>query len=121
MKTGDSLKMENGSSYQPSEICGYYENTSRRTHGKIMGGEVVDKMRLYPWQVSLATGLLGMFYSHTCGGALLSDLWVLTAAHCMESHLQGVESLCVMGGFLDLDNKETAQIRTVREYFMHEE
>ena len=67
MKTGDSLKLENDSSYQPSEICGYYMNTSQRTHGKIIGGEVVDKMRLYPWQVSLATGFLGMFYSHTCG------------------------------------------------------
>ena len=81
----------------------------------------MDKMRLYPWQVSLATGLLGMFYSHTCGGALLSDLWVLTAAHCMESPFQGVESLYVMGGFLDMDNKETAQIRSVKEYFIHED
>jgi len=108
------------SSVLPNGICGYYENVTRRTQGKVVGGEMVDRMRLYPWQMSLATGFLGMFYSHRCGGALISDQWVLTAAHCVAD-LYDVQSLYVMGGFLDLNNKDTAQIRLVEEYFIHED
>ena len=33
----------------------------------------------YPWMVSLQ--LSG---NHFCGGSLISNLWILTAAHCME-------------------------------------
>ena len=83
-----------------------------------MGGKEVDRMRLYPWQMSLATGFMGMFYQHRCGAALLSDKWVVTAAHCLHT-LQG-QTLYVMGGFLDINKKETAQVRKVEAYFNHE-
>jgi hypothetical protein len=68
------------------DVCGYYENGKLgRPEGRIMGGEEVDRMRLYPWQMSLATGFMGMFYQHRCGAALLSDKWVMTAAHCLHT------------------------------------
>ncbi|XP_046613071.1 trypsin delta-like [Neodiprion virginianus] len=45
--------------------------------GRIVGG-VATSIDEVPYQVSLQ-----VFGSHICGGALISDTWVLTAAHCM--------------------------------------
>ena len=84
-----------------------------------MGGMEVEKTRQYPWQMSLATGFMGMFYQHRCGAALISEKWVLTAAHCLYT-LQG-ETLYVMGGFLDIQDRETtAQINRVKDFISHQ-
>uniref|UniRef100_A0A8C5Z5L4 trypsin n=1 Tax=Marmota marmota marmota TaxID=9994 RepID=A0A8C5Z5L4_MARMA len=48
---------------------------------KIVGGYTCAKNSL-PYQVSLNVGY------HLCGGSLISDQWVLTAAHCYKSRLQ---------------------------------
>ncbi|XP_046419491.1 trypsin-3-like [Neodiprion fabricii] len=45
--------------------------------GRIVGGEDVS-IEEVPYQVSLQ--VLG---SHICGGSIISDTWILTAAHCM--------------------------------------
>lgn len=44
--------------------------------GRIVGGFEID-IRQAPWQVSLHTD-----GSHFCGGSIIGDKWVLTAAHC---------------------------------------
>ena len=82
-----------------------------------MGGSKVLRARQFPWQMSLATGFMGMFYQHRCGAALIAEYWVLTAAHCSLT-LRG-QTLYVMGGFLDINEKDTAQIIKVESVINH--
>uniref|UniRef100_A0A8C6TAL9 pancreatic elastase II n=1 Tax=Neogobius melanostomus TaxID=47308 RepID=A0A8C6TAL9_9GOBI len=50
---------------------------------RVVGG---DDVRPYswPWQISLQYNNNGE-WRHTCGGTLISDQWVLTAAHCISN------------------------------------
>lgn len=45
---------------------------------KIVGGQISERNSL-PWMVSVQKE-----GEHYCGGALISDKYVLTAAHCIE-------------------------------------
>lgn len=45
---------------------------------RIFGGQDADPME-FPWQVSLQMRFLD---NHICGGSLIGEEWVLTAAHC---------------------------------------
>ncbi|KAG1947430.1 chymotrypsin-like elastase family member 2A preproprotein [Pimephales promelas] len=50
---------------------------------RVVGGTDV-KPNSWPWQVSLQYQSGSSFY-HTCGGTLIANEWVLTAAHCIGS------------------------------------
>ena len=55
----------NRSSFEAPDICGYYEQgESRADQGRIVGGEEVNKLSMFPWQMSLSTGFLGLYYQH---------------------------------------------------------
>jgi len=55
----------------------------------------------WPWQVSFMHWADGLFY-HKCGAALLTEIWVATAAHCLD----GVhpEDIKLRIGEYDTDN-----------------
>jgi len=62
-------------------VCG---KTNRAT--RIVGG-VTTEVNEYPWQVALVgRGSSSVF----CGGSLINDRWVLTAAHCTQSGVSQV-------------------------------
>lgn len=74
--------------------------------GKIVGGKVTG-VNEYPWQVGMVRrGTTFVF----CGGSLLSDRWVLSAAHC--TYRETAYSLQLLLG--EHDYSTTAETRMVR-------
>ncbi|XP_010893534.1 coagulation factor IXb [Esox lucius] len=81
---------------------------------RIVGGDEVTPGEI-PWQVSLMNNITGLSF---CGGSLLSELWVITAAHCLnEGH---IGSLFIRLGEHNLGvNEGTEQDHAVVEHHMH--
>ena len=51
---------------------------------RVMGGCAVS-IRDFPWMVSISQAQApDRFAGHICGGSVIADRWVLTAAHCVE-------------------------------------
>ena len=59
---------------------------------KVVGGVDVD-IKDYPWQVALTSNPNG---SGFCGGSIIGDSWVLTAAHCVNN--DSPSGLYIRGG-----------------------
>ncbi|XP_063073007.1 ovochymase-1 isoform X2 [Engraulis encrasicolus] len=69
----------------------------------------------WPWQVSLRFATL-----HACGGAIISDQWIVTAAHCFAKH--NIPAFwTVMAGKHDLHNPQERcqQLREVVVLISH--
>ena len=66
-------------------ICGLAKRRNfgktSETENRIVGGEEAE-VNEYPWMVRLFTTSTPFFYD-ICGGSLISDSWILTAAHCI--------------------------------------
>jgi len=52
--------------------------------GRIVGGEDAAPHE-FPWQISMQIFLPKKNkIEHFCGGSILNDHWILTAAHCLD-------------------------------------
>ncbi|XP_060127046.1 transmembrane protease serine 9-like [Zootoca vivipara] len=74
----------NITSLLPSEDCGTRPLMGEMTEwNRIVGGRDAEP-GAWPWQVSLQVYRFGTGYHHVCGGSVINNNSVLTAAHCIK-------------------------------------
>lgn len=94
-----------------STITLHAEDTSR-----IFQGEIAPEFT-FPWMVSLRI----IPSTHVCGGTILSESFILTAANCFLNLQQFPGLFNIQAGVLNLSNQTvpTEQIRNILQIFVH--
>ncbi|MFZ9848122.1 MAG: S1 family serine peptidase, partial [Flavobacteriales bacterium] len=81
---------------------------------KIVGGQNSD-ISQFPYQVSLQSTEDS---SHFCGGSIIADDWIITAAHCLVNNTAA--DIQIMAGVSNQSDIINAQVITVTDIFMHD-
>ncbi|KAL2746313.1 trypsin-2-like [Vespula maculifrons] len=102
------------------ETVNLYDDVERINYnitGRIVNGTKAV-ITQFPHQVSLRRTWSG---SHFCGGSVISEKFVLTAAHCINKVPIKPWTILVVGGELQLDRTtKTGQRRGVQEILLHQ-
>ena len=102
-----------------SESCKCGVNNLRH---RVVGGVDAEKGEV-PWQVQIKYfSKITNKYRHLCGGSLLSSDTVLTAAHCIDKKVVGVDmrDMTVVVGEHDLTKDEgTEQTSAIKDLIKH--
>jgi len=92
---------------------------------RIVGGEVVSSVNAWPWQIALYR-LNGGKMSFLCGGSVIAQKWVLTAAHCIKDASRAgdyavVEHATQIDFVLDGNAQHGGRRLAVRRIVVHEQ
>lgn len=86
---------------------------------RIIGGQDA-LIAEFPHQVSLQWGYPPFVaYSHLCGGSIIDQSWILTAAHCVNSLPRSGEFVVRAGKHFIKTDEATEQISLTTEVFIH--
>ncbi|ELR57200.1 Ovochymase-1, partial [Bos mutus] len=99
----------------PYGVCGIPPFSPQWLSRRIAGG-VEACPHCWPWQVGLR--FLG---NHQCGGAIINSIWILTAAHCVQSKNNPLFWTIVAGDHDRTLKESTEQVRRAKHIVMHED
>ncbi|XP_076449250.1 trypsin-2-like [Babylonia areolata] len=86
---------------------------SRVKAGRIVGGEFVRNCSIVPWQVKL------IINANLCGGSIISDRHILTAAHCLQNVMDFSWISVTVGDHNMWRTEATERAYKVRNYRIH--
>ncbi|XP_054995975.1 transmembrane protease serine 11D [Sorex araneus] len=102
-----TLEINPSTEIKPS--CGARPDLITLSEERIIGGTKAEEGD-WPWQVSLRLNNV-----HHCGGVLISNTWILTAAHCFRSHSDPRQWTATFGISTRFP-KQRIKIRTIRAH-----
>ncbi|XP_015268234.1 PREDICTED: ovochymase-2, partial [Gekko japonicus] len=98
----------------PDDLCGVASNQPRFLFSRITGGEEAVPYS-WPWQASMQIS-----GENICGGTVLTNMWVVSAAHCFTYRTQYRDLWRVVVGVHDIKAQEpNSQKRSVKKYIIH--
>ncbi|KAK9881144.1 hypothetical protein WA026_014495 [Henosepilachna vigintioctopunctata] len=120
LKTGFFLYTNEQATYHPNHSARINRNIGMHHHSmdfKIIGGKDAS-VKDFPYMVSLQDT-----FQHICGGTIVSELFILTAAHCVTSKqriwkIVDPIDLNVVAGQTILDLGD-CQLRDVKQLYVH--
>ncbi|XP_004681519.1 PREDICTED: transmembrane protease serine 11D [Condylura cristata] len=89
--------------------CGARSDLITLSEERIIGGTKAEEGD-WPWQVSLH-----LRNAHHCGGILISNMWILTAAHCFKSNSDPRQWTVIFG----ISTRFPKQRRKVKTIIIH--
>ena len=116
VKIGGEAKLIIGSANEPGDHFFPFFTGVKTDQAKITGGANAN-ISEFPWQVYFLSG------DYMCGGTIISDEWILTAAHCTKNKSGGYTSVTEMSVIAGTNNPYTATERKkygISEVIVHE-